>query len=188
MTANHPTHAGKFYLTKPVFFIGFMGAGKTSISQQIAVTCGVASIDADEYLEFREDRIVADIFAEDGEEALRDIETDVLRDLVKRSPRLIGCGGGVVTKRPVNAQIMKEAGYVVYLKVSADGAAARIPNTDSRPMFKNLETARKTIVEREPQYEAAADVSVDTEGRTIRDVADEVVELLLDAGVLVKRD
>ena len=139
MTANHPTHAGKFYLTKPVFFIGFMGAGKTSISQQIAVTCGVASIDADEYLEFRE-------------------------------------------------EIMKEAGYVVYLKVSADGAAARIPNTDSRPMFKNLETARKTIVEREPQYEAAADVSVDTEGRTIRDVADEVVELLLDAGVLVKRD
>ena len=77
---------------------------------------------------------------------------------------------------------------MVYLQVSADGAAARIPNTDSRPMFKNLETARKTIVEREPQYEAAADVSVDTEGRTIRDVADEVVELLLDAGVLVKRD
>ena len=188
MTTNHPTHAGKFYLNKQVFFIGFMGAGKTSISQQIAVTCGVASIDADEYLELREDRIVADIFAEDGEEAFRDIETDVLRDLAKRSPRLIGCGGGVVTKRPVNAQIMKETGYVVYLKVSADGAAARIPNTDSRPMFKNLETARKTIVEREPQYEAAADVSVDTEGRTIRDVADEVVELLLDAGVLVKRD
>lgn len=188
MTTNHPTHAGRFYLTKSVFFIGFMGAGKTSISQQIAVTCGVASIDADEYLELREDRIVADIFAEDGEEAFRDIETDVLRDLAKRSPRLIGCGGGVVTKRPVNAQIMKEAGYVVYLKVSADGAAARIPNTDSRPMFKNLETARKTIVKREPQYEAAADVSVDTEGRTIREVADEVVELLLDAGVLVKRD
>ena len=139
-------HAGRYVLKKPVFFIGFMGAGKTSVSQQIAVTCGVASIDADEYLEFREDRIIADIFAEDGEEAFRDIETDVLRDLTRRSPRLIGCGGGVVSKRPENAQIMKEAGFVVYLKVSADAAAARIPNTESRPMFKNLDTARKTIV------------------------------------------
>lgn len=74
-------HAGRYVLNKPVFFIGFMGAGKTSVSQQIAVTYGVASIDADEYLELREDRIIADIFAEDGEEAFRDIETDVLRDL-----------------------------------------------------------------------------------------------------------
>ena len=185
MTAA-PHHVSSYTLTKPVFFIGFMGAGKTSVSQQIAVTCGVASIDADEYLELREDRIVADIFAEDGEEAFRDIETDVLRDLAGRSPRLIGCGGGVVTKRPENAQIMHEHGYVVYLKVTADGAAARIPNTESRPMFKNLETARKTIVERMPQYEAAADVAVDTEGRSIREVSDEVVERLLEAGVLVK--
>ncbi len=187
MTDQPIRHAGQYYLTKPVFFIGFMGAGKTSISQQIAVTCGVASIDADEYLELREDRIIADIFAEDGEEAFRDIETDVLRDLAGRPPRLIGCGGGVVTKRPENAQIMKESGFVVYLKVSADGAAARIPNTDSRPMFKNLDTARKTIVEREPQYEAAADVAVDTEGRSIRDVADEVVDRLLEAGIMVKQ-
>ncbi len=187
MTDQPVRHAGKYYLTKPVFFIGFMGAGKTSISQQIAVTCGVASIDADEYLELREDRIIADIFADDGEEAFRDIETDVLRDLAGRSPRLIGCGGGVVTKRPENAQIMKESGFVVYLKVSADGAAARIPNTDSRPMFKNLDTARKTIVEREPQYEAAADVAVETEGRSIREVADEVVDRLLEAGVMVKQ-
>ena len=178
-------HAGRYVLKKPVFFIGFMGAGKTSVSQQIAVTCGLASIDADEYLEFREDRIIADIFAEDGEEAFRDIETDVLRDLTRRSPRLIGCGGGVVSKRPENAQIMKKAGFVVYLKVSADAAAARIPNTESRPMFKNLDTARKTIVERAPQYEAAADVEIETENRSIREVAEEVVAVLLDCGIMI---
>lgn len=66
----------------------------------------LASIDADEYLELREDRIIADIFVEDGEEAFRDIETDVLRDLSQRSPRLVGCGGGVVTKRAENTEIM----------------------------------------------------------------------------------
>lgn len=176
----------RYELTKPVFFIGFMGAGKTSVSQQLAVTHGLASIDADEYLELRENRVIADIFAEDGEEFFRDLETDVLKDLAQRSPRLIGCGGGVVTKRPENAQIMKEYGFVVYLMVTADGAAKRIPNTDSRPMFKNLETARKTIVERAPQYEAAADVSVQTEGRSVPEIAEEIAQILLDRGVMVK--
>lgn len=184
MAEQNINAAGGYYLTKPVFFIGFMGAGKTSVSQQLAVTYGLASIDADEYLELREDRIIADIFAEDGEEAFRDIETDVLRDLSARSPRLIGCGGGVVTKRDENAQIMKDAGFVVYLQVSADEAARRIPNTESRPMFKNLETARKTIVERIPSYEAAANVSVQTEGRSIREVSEEVASILLDQGVM----
>ena len=120
-----------------VFFIGFMGAAKRASLSSLRSNTAFASIDADEYLELREDRIIADIFAEDGEETFRDIETDVLRDLSQRSPRLIGCGGGVVTKRAENAEIMRDAGYVIYLQVTADEAARRIPNTDSRPMFKN---------------------------------------------------
>ena len=136
----------------------------------------------------REDRIIAYIFAEDGEETFRDIETDVLRDLSQRSPRLIGCGGGVVTKRAENAEIMRDAGYVIYLQVTADEAARRIPNTDSRPMFKNLETARKTIVERIPQYEAAAHYAIDTEGREIIDLAREIAEQLLAEGIMVKEE
>jgi shikimate kinase len=186
--SENTTHQGGYRLTKPVFFIGFMGAGKTSISQQLAVQYGLASIDADEYLELREDRIIADIFAEDGEEAFRDIETDVLRDLAGRSPRLIGCGGGVVTKRAENAEIMRESGYVVYLQVTADEAARRIPNTDSRPMFKNLETARKTIVERIPNYEAAAHYAINTEGRSVTDLATEIANHLLEVGVMVKEN
>lgn len=83
---------------------------------------------------------------------------------------------------------MKEAGFVVYLKVSADGAAARIPNTESRPMFKNLDTARKTIVERQPQYEAAADAEVDTENKSIREVAEEVISILVERGVMTDQE
>lgn len=178
-------HASGYRLAKPVYLIGFMGAGKTSVSQQLAVTMGLPSIDADEYLELREDRVIADIFAEDGEEEFRRIETDVLRDLSGRSPRLIGCGGGAPL-RPENERIMKESGFVVYLAVTADEAAARIPNTDSRPMFKDLETARATIVERMPKYESAADAKVETVGRSVREVAEEVAEVLIDAGVLVR--
>ena len=175
---------GLYKLTQPVYFIGFMGAGKTSVAQYLAKTCGLASIDADEYLELLEDRVIADIFAEDGESYFRDIETEYLRDLSKHKPRFIACGGGVV-KREENASIMHDHGYVVYLDVTADEAARRIPNTDSRPLFKNLETARKTIAERQPYYKAASDARVNTTGREVPEIAEEIKQILLEKGVLV---
>lgn len=54
-------------------------------------------------------------------------------------------------------------------------------------MFKNLDTARKTIVQRIPQYEAAAHAEVETEGRSILEVAQEVADILLAEGIMVKR-
>ena len=180
-------HAGGYELTKPVYFIGFMGAGKTSVSQYLAKTLGLASIDADEYLELLEDRIIADIFAEEGEASFRDLETQYLEELSRRSPRFIGCGGGVV-KRPKNITIMKTHGYAVYLGVTAEEASHRIPNTDSRPLFKDIETARRTVAERIPLYEAAADVYVETTGYSVPEIADQVEAILLENGILVKED
>ena len=182
-TAARSAREGRWNLAVPVFLIGFMGAGKTSVAQQLAVTRGLMSVDADEYLELREDRVIADIFAEEGEEAFRRMETEVLRDLAGRVPRLIGCGGGAPL-REENCRIMHDAGFVVYLEVTADEAAARIPNTVSRPLFKDLETARRTIVERMPKYEAVADAKVSTMGRTVPEIADEVADILERAGVL----
>lgn len=176
---------GRWVLKEPVFLIGFMGAGKTSVAQQLAVTRGLMSVDADEYLELQEDRVIADIFAEEGEAAFRRMETEVLRDLSGRVPRLIGCGGGAPL-REENRKIMHDAGFVVYLEVTADEAAARIPNTASRPLFKDLDTARATIVERMPRYEAAADAKVSTMGRTVPQIADEVASILERAGVLAR--
>ena len=66
-------------LVRPVFFVGFMGAGKTSVSRRLARLCGISSIDMDSYIERREGRRIRDIFAEDGEGFFRDLETQVLR-------------------------------------------------------------------------------------------------------------
>ena len=171
-------------LVKPVFFIGFMGAGKTSVTEYLAAEYGLAAIDLDAYLEQREQRVIADIFAQDGEDGFRTLETDVLREVAALSPRLVSCGGGVVSRRAENALIMRNAGFVIYLQVSADEAARRIPHTESRPLFKNLETARRTIAERIPQYEAAAHVCVATEGRTIPEVGACVVDILMERAIL----
>ena len=80
-------------LAKPVFFVGFMGAGKTSVARKLARTCGIASVDMDTYLERREGKRVRELFAEAGEEAFRAIETDVLRELAGKDPLLVSCCG-----------------------------------------------------------------------------------------------
>lgn len=126
--------AERMELTRPVFFVGFMGAGKTSVARRLARTCGVASVDMDTYIERREGKKVKEIFAEGGEEGFRAIETDVLRELgAKLDPLLISCGGGVVVT-PANHDVFREAGFVVYLEVTADEAASRISDTSTRPL------------------------------------------------------
>ena len=172
-------------LNKPVFFIGFMGAGKTSVARSLAKTCGLNIVDVDEYVEQQEGRSITRIFAEDGEGHFRELESQCLRELSADNPQLISCGGGVV-KREANVRTMKERGLVVYLGVDAEDAAARIPNTASRPLFKDLETARAIIAERTPLYEAAADVSVNTNGKSVSEVAEEVRAILIEQGVLVQ--
>lgn len=179
--ASRPRVAGQ--LCRPVFFVGFMGAGKTSVARRLARTCGVASVDMDTYLERREGKRVKEIFAESGEDGFRDIETDVLRELAAKDPLLVSCGGGVV-KRSENRAILHDAGFVVYLKVTADEAKSRISDTSTRPLFQNIESARQTAEERVPLYAEVADITIDTAGKSVAAIAREVQAALEKEGVL----
>lgn len=173
-------------LARPVFFVGFMGAGKTSVSRRLARLCGIASIDMDSYIERREGRRIRDIFAEDGEERFRDLETQVLREMTQGDPALVSCGGGVVL-RPENRAILREGGFVVFLKVGADEAKSRISDPSTRPLLGDAEAARKTNAERLPLYEEAADATVDTSGRGVTALAYKVKSILEKEGILWPR-
>ena len=170
-------------LTRPVFFVGFMGAGKTSVARKLARTCGVGSVDMDTYLERREGRKVSEIFAESGEGEFRRLETEVLRELAAKDPLLVSCGGGVVTT-PENRAILRESGFVVYLKVTADEAASRISDKSSRPLFRDLEAARRRCEERLPLYDEVADVCIETAGKGVSVITREVKSVLRREGVL----
>ena len=156
-------------LAKPVFFVGFMGAGKTSVARKLARTCGIASVDMDTYLERREGKRVRELFAEAGEDAFRAIETDVLRELAEKEPLLVSCGGGAV------------------LRLTADEAASRISDVSTRPLFRDLDTARATIEARLPLYEDVADAVVDTSGKSVAAIAREVRGVLEREGILWQR-
>ena len=115
-------HARPTYeLTRNVFFVGFMVAGKTSTSRRLARQCGLATIDLDAYIERRERRAINQIFAEQGEQAFRDMETQVLDEFAHKGPMLVSCGGGIVL-REENREILKNNGFVVYLQVTAEQA------------------------------------------------------------------
>lgn len=176
----------QYELTQTVFFVGFMVAGKTSTSRRLARNVGVAAVDMDAYIERREGKAINQIFAESGEQAFRDLETGVLDEFAHREPMLVSCGGGIVL-RPENREILKNNGFVVYLQVTAEQAVERVGDVSTRPLFKNLETARKTIEGRLPMYEEVASCSIDTVGKSIGRVAHEVQDILEKEGILCQR-
>ncbi len=181
-----PPSQPKYELLRPVFFVGFMVAGKTSVSRKLARTCGLATVDLDAYIERREGKTINQIFKEEGEAGFRSLETQALQEFSSRDPLLISCGGGVVLE-PQNREILKESGFVVYLQVTAEQAYARVKDVSTRPLFRDLETARKTIASRVPMYEEVADTTIDTVDKSINQVANEVCEILEQEGVLCQR-
>ena len=173
----------RYKLTRPVFFVGFMGAGKTSVFRKLARSLGLVSIDMDTYIERREDCKVSQIFAEQGEAGFRRIETQVLQELAQRDPALISCGGGVVTTEE-NRRILKEAGSVVFLRVTADEARGRISDLSTRPLFNEIEEARARNAARLPLYQEVATIIVDTSGKSVGAIAREVRQALIKEGTL----
>lgn len=179
-----PVSKDIYELDRPVFLVGFMGAGKTSVARKLARMAGVASVDMDTYIERCEHKRVKDIFAEVGEDGFRAIETQTLYELgMKKDPMVVSCGGGVVL-RPENRKALSELGLVVYLSVTAAEAASRISDVSSRPLFGDLQNAQRVIDERLPLYEEVADVTIDTVGRGSSSIAHEMFDILREKGVL----
>ena len=146
-------------LAKPVFFVGFMGAGKTSVARKLARTCGIASVDMDTYLERREGKRVRELFAEAGEDAFRAIETDVLRELAEKEPLLVSCGGGAVL-RAQNVRALRQNGVVVYI----DRPLGQLAVGGARPLSQSAEALAAMHAARAPLYAAACDARVENDG------------------------
>lgn len=188
ITLGAPAPRVLWELTQPVFVVGFMGAGKTTNARKLARQCGLSAVDLDSFIERREGRTIKEIFASEGEDAFRAIETQTLHEFAAETnaPLLVSCGGGVVV-RAENREILKTSGFVIFLKTTADQAASHIRDLSSRPLFQNLEAARARAQERQPLYEEVADATIDTSGKTVSMITGEMKRVLKRAGVLCQR-
>lgn len=177
----------QYQLTRTVFFVGFMGAGKTSVVRRLARLCGATAIDTDRYVERRQGASVAQLFEHAGEEGFRAFEEEALRDIAEMGPVLVACGGGIVMSEE-SRRIIAENGFIVHLRVSADEAKQRISNFSRRPLFSSIEAARELCEAREPIYEELADMTIETADKGTARLARELIRELANRGVLCKRE
>jgi shikimate kinase len=156
--------------------IGFMGAGKTTVGQALAARLGWTTVDCDDLIEARAGKVIAAIFAEQGEGHFRDLESAVTADLQRYEHTVITTGGGVV-ERPENLAHLRRAGRVIYLRARPETLYARVRGSDHRPLLRVADPEariRGLLARRTPSYEQA-DRIVDTDDLTVSQVVERIL-------------
>ena len=160
-----------------IILIGFMGTGKSAISRRLNKLTGMKEVDTDAMIVEREGMSIPEIFDKKGEDAFRNMETELLRELKNKKNLIISCGGGMAL-RDENSAIMKEVGTVVWLKATPQTILKRVEHDDNRPLLrgnKNVEFIGNLLDQRSPKYEAASHFSVTTDNRTIQAISEEII-------------
>jgi len=174
-----------------VLLIGYRGTGKTTVARHIADRLGWNWLDADVELERRAGKSIAAMFAEDGEEAFRDLESAVLADVVLLDDTIVALGGGVVG-RERNRDLIRGREGVVWLQASPETLHARIEadavTLGRRPnltLHGGLTEIAMLLAKREPWYRECAAIIVDTDAAPPDVAAREIIERL---NLLPKRE
>ena len=161
-----------------VILVGLMGAGKSTVGALLADSLGRPFVDTDEVVEATAGRTVAELFADGGEPAFRELERAVVADVCAApDPLVIACGGGAVLDAD-NRRVLSRSGVVVWLRAAPAHLAARVGDDDARPLLATgaaVETLERLAQVRAAAYEAVADAVVDTDTLSPADVAERVL-------------
>lgn len=166
-----------------IFFVGFLGAGKSTLARNLGSMFHRSFVDTDRLVERALGKSVAQVFAQDGEEAFREAETRELARLAGRKSLLVSCGGGIV-EREENIRLMREMGVVVFLDGDLEDSLRQIRCPERRPDLGSAEHAAEVYQHRRPLYERAADLRIDIRNKTFEQVASESGQLLWEKGLL----
>ncbi len=145
---------------KNIYFIGFMGSGKSSIGKSFAKFLGWPFYDTDDLIENQAGRSISQIFAQEGEVVFRQLETSVIRDLAEQKNCVVALGGGAIM-REENWRYLSNSGVTISLSAPVEVLAERIGRNEARPLMAQLsheERFRKIeemLVKRQPYYDRA---------------------------------
>ena len=161
-----------------IFLIGPMGAGKSAVGRYLARTLHLSFVDSDDEIESRTGVDIAFIFEKEGEEGFRKRETAVIDDLSKMDGVVLATGGGAVIN-PDSRSRLGGRGFVVYLHTTVDQQVARTQKGRERPLLESTDpraTLQELLDTRDPMYREIADIIVETDGRKVKSVANEIID------------
>lgn len=165
-----------------ICLIGFMGAGKSTISDYLNTLFAMKVVEMDQLIVERQGMSIPDIFEIYGEPYFRNLETNLLVEMQDEKNVVISCGGGV-PMREQNVIEMKKNGRVVLLNAKPETILERVKDDHNRPLLegnKNVEFIADLMSKRREKYEAAADIIIDTDNKTELEICEELVQKLLE--------
>ncbi|MBA4687888.1 MAG: shikimate kinase [Candidatus Galacturonibacter soehngenii] len=171
----------KDLITFHIMLIGFMGAGKSTVSSYLSKQLNMEEVDTDSLIVKKEGKKIPQIFEENGEKYFRDCESSILIDLQKRNNLIVSCGGGIVL-REENVWNMKKQGRIVLLTATPQTIYERVKDSKERPILNdnmNTEFIAQLMEKRQDKYLAAADIIVATDQKTVEQICDEIIEKLI---------
>jgi len=163
-----------------IVLIGFMGAGKSTISEFLKTAFAMDVIEMDQIIAEREGMSISDIFEVYGEQYFRDLETNLLIEMQSRTNVVISCGGGT-PMRECNVAEMKKNGRVVLLTAKPETILDRVKDSHDRPLIENNKTVSfiaELMEKRREKYEAAADIVIETDGKDELQICEELIHRL----------
>ena len=163
-----------------IVLIGFMGAGKSTISEFLKTVFAMEVIEMDQIIAERQSMSISDIFETYGEEYFRDLETNLLIEMQSKKNMVISCGGGV-PMRERNVVEMKKNGRVVLLTAKPETILNRVKDNHDRPLLEGNKTVpfiADLMEKRREKYQAAADIVIETDNKSELEICEELVKKL----------
>lgn len=164
-----------------VVLIGYRGTGKSTVGKIVAARLGRELFSTDAEIVKSAEQTIPQIVEQHGWEYFRDLETKMCQDLAGKDGLVIDTGGGAIL-RPQNVEVLKRTGKLFWLTASVETIAKRIGSDTQRPSLTGtksfIEEIQDVLRERIPKYQAAADHLIETEGKSVTQVADEILTRL----------